>query len=194
MIPADFTTVKFRGSATPLSNMWMESLDIGLTGAHFPSLEHAYQYLKGLCAHVSDNLLAGIRAAHTSYKAKRLAKAVRFNRTQKKLWDNCKIVVMKALLELKFQQSTRFRESLKAGEAYQEDVIETFWGIGSDDDPGENILGRLLTTLATEQTLRTLTPHHHLGIQPSTPTAPPQTHSSSQPPQAHLHCFDTLSH
>ena len=117
-------------------------------GIEFPSVEHAFQAAKTLDRAQRKK----IAAASTAAKSKKMGRAVDLRGD----WESAKIVVMRALLETKFQDRD-LRETLLA--TGDEELVELnwwhdrFWGVCtggqrcSCDHEGENMLGKLLMAL-----------------------------------------------
>ena len=148
----------FHEADNPLSNSWLFPLKVKLQAEQetvFRSVEHAYQYFKGKCGSASEKMLQQILDAPTAEKARDNAKKVHFSDKKWKTWEENRVLVMKALLELKYTQSEMFRKKLIPSVLYTETTLDKFWGMGNPPtQTGQNILGRLLTTLAQYKTLR----------------------------------------
>ena len=126
----------FQGEYRWLSNFW--PAQIKWEGHIYPTVEHAYQAAKTVDASEQE----AIRKCSTPGKAKRCGR----NLTIRPDWEECKLLVMRSLVLLKFRDNPDLKvKLLSTGEA---ELVEgnpwgdTFWGVCNG--VGENHLGRIL--------------------------------------------------
>lgn len=128
----------FTGSNRFLSNFWYCGVEF--EGEDYISVEHAYQAAKTL-----DKIERWeIRRAKTPGQAKRLGKQV----TLRADWDKVKLVVMRELLQSKFEDPVLARMLIETGDEWLSESNtwgDTFWGVCKGR--GQNNLGRLLMEL-----------------------------------------------
>lgn len=126
---------KFRGKYGFLSNF--APCEISFEGRVYPTVEHAFQAAK--CVYDADK--EKIRIQPTPAAAKKIGRRVKMKAT----WDTERLIVMKQLLTLKFQNPQLRKALLDTGDAQ---LIEgnkwndTFWGVCNGK--GENHLGHIL--------------------------------------------------
>lgn len=160
-------TIEFFGPENILSNY--APCKIVYHGREYYTSEHLYQARKYRYRNCTDANIAyseEIRRCNTPNKAKRLAQKKRGGRYKWEIqlneiidgypdseinprWDEIKIVVMKHVLKLKFEQSEKFRKKLmNTGNSIiiEKSPYDYFWGVGADGN-GQNMLGKLLMKL-----------------------------------------------
>ena len=119
-------SVEVRGARNILSNFYISRKGfISYQGDQFCSVEHAYQFAKAV--HYGCLALAKqIRKADTAYVAKQLAHSL----PRKGSWDCVKVEVMRALLQIKFDDIPEFKEELlnTKGKLITHPVKDSFWG------------------------------------------------------------------
>ena len=113
-------------------------------GMLFPSVEHAYQFVKARF-HGRPDLCQQILKATTPGAAKRLTKQIRVTTD----WSDQRQCLMAELLELKFRSCPPFQQTLLSSDDFIEHTVpDTYWGTGIDKrDPGQNVFGLLLARL-----------------------------------------------
>ena len=159
----------FRGEHRYLSNF--EHSPIEYRGAHWPTVEHAYQAMK---SEVPDEQVQ-IRRANSPGEAKRMGRLVILRPD----WEEVKVQIMRELLWQKFSPKTHLREKLLGtglqtliegnnwGDTYwgatprQKNVVpsppECIWAYDVEIDKnlvGYNKLGQLLMATRTELTFQ----------------------------------------
>jgi len=153
--------VLFNGKDNILSNF--HPTPVVIQNITFPTAEHAYQCLKAQFYH--DKLgQRRIFLAETAARAKLSAKWLQPTPAQEQQWHTIRVAALKYVLEHKNQQDEDFRNELLAGTWYIETTPDTFWACGlmkhqaqkADPTtfPGNNVMGRLLSTLAAHGTLK----------------------------------------
>ena len=142
----------FCGERNKLSNFSPCELKIG--NKTFISSEQYWQWRKA-CAHKQMKIAEDILCTSKPWEAKKLGDRI----SESKAWKANKLAIMAETLDLKMEQSNDSRaELLKSGEkTLAECTRDPYWGTGlSREDtlktpptewPGENALGKLLTTL-----------------------------------------------
>lgn len=136
----------FKSGNDPLSNFFMTQMLV--FGKTFKSLEHAYQWRKGV--YLGQHHIAWrIFNAPTASKAKKIADDEL--KTRGTEWYNMKKGIMYDLLTVKANQCVDFREALlKSGDSELiEDTRHEFWARGHDNN-GLNMLGHLLMSIRSE--------------------------------------------
>ena len=113
-------------------------------GMLFPSVEHAYQFVKARF-HGRPDLCQQILKATTPGAAKRLTKQIRVTND----WSDQRQFLMAELLELKFRSCPPFQQTLLSSDDFIDHTVpDTYWGTGIDKrDPGQNVFGLLLARL-----------------------------------------------
>lgn len=115
----------------------------------YPTAEHLYQSLKA--TNEEDREL--IRTASTPGKAKKLGKEI-MSRLD---WDYVKVDAMRLTLYLKFYQHPNLLlELIETGNRLLVETNwwgDTFWGVSTKTNKGENWLGRLLMELRVHSKL-----------------------------------------
>jgi hypothetical protein len=135
------TIDKFIGSHSWLSNFYPHPVEF--EGMEYPTVEHAYQAAKTL----DEAQRAKVRQAATPGKAKALGKRV----TLRHGWNDMRLAVMRAILEVKFANPTLRAKLIATG---QDELIEgntwndRFWGVCRG--AGQNHLGKLLMAIREE--------------------------------------------
>jgi N-glycosidase YbiA len=131
----------FIGGHRFLSNFW--PVEIHLGGIIFPTLEHAYQACKTLDP-AERRMIASLA---TPGQAKRAGKKL----TMAPDFDNCKLIIMKKLLHVKFTEPRLQELLLATGD--QEIIEDNYWGDtfwGTCNGVGSNHLGKLLVQVRRE--------------------------------------------
>jgi len=126
-------------------------------GQTFTSAEHAYKYTQAINAG-KPNIAEQIIAAPNAYQVKEIAKAIPYNPQ----WMARKEDVMAQTLQAKLDQVQEFRDALTQSSVnvlVGSAVGDYYWGSGLSSThtiqtlvnkwPGENRLGKILTTLRT---------------------------------------------
>jgi len=143
------------GYKDPLSNHFACSVKV--FGQTFTSAEHAYKYTQAINAG-KPNIAEQIIAAPNAYQVKEIAKAIPYNPQ----WMARKEDVMAQTLQAKLDQVQEFRDALTQSSVnvlVGSAVGDYYWGSGLSSThtiqtlvnkwPGENRLGKILTTLRT---------------------------------------------
>jgi len=136
---------RFRGDHAFLSNF--HPADIEFEGAHYPTVEHAFQAAKTTNLEEREK----VRLAATPTLAKRLGRKVGMRRD----WEAVKVNVMRELLRLKFQHPELRARLLATGDVR---LIEgntwndRTWGCVwvKTQWVGRNLLGQLLMQVRAE--------------------------------------------
>ncbi|KAG6840143.1 hypothetical protein C0991_008580 [Blastosporella zonata] len=119
--------------------------DVFYNGKRYPTSEHLFQSLKFL--EHQPGIANDIRACETPRKAYEMAR--RYKHFARADWFKLNVVMMDAVLLLKFQQHRELRELLvSTGDAVliENSPADSFWGIGQDQK-GSNELGKALMRL-----------------------------------------------
>ena len=129
--------MKFRGVYACLSNMYPSPLKIN--GLYFSCAESAFQSFK-----TADPEIRKQFQFISGPEAKRLGRKLELRSD----WNDIRLDVMKAVLEIKFKRYPEFMAALeKAKRSYGELVEDNTWGDtfwGRCNGKGENHLGKLL--------------------------------------------------
>ena len=128
-------------SGSILSNL--TNCDIQVWDHTFISSEQAYQYNKAVF-HGRTDIVKRILQASDPFVIYRLGKSI----STSGKWHKEKVKVMRHLLHAKYNQSSEFRNKLKATDRQVliEDTPNEFWGRGKNNT-GRNTLGLLLMEL-----------------------------------------------
>jgi len=123
--------VRVQGAISVLSNFFMWSIQF--MGMLFPSVEHAYQFLKARF-HGRPDLCQQILKAPTAAAAKQIAKQIQVTND----WNDRRQFLMADLLDLKFRICPPFRQTLLSSDDFIDHTVpDTYWGTGIDKrDPG----------------------------------------------------------
>lgn len=138
-----------------LSNFSAFAIELFNDGTVFPTVEHAYHWLKfftpdqRMAPEVVNILhrISGARSAHEAFKLAQDQKALR-----RPDWDSVKVGIMADLLRAKVEQHEYVRRKLLATgerELVENSWRDDFWGWGQNRD-GQNVLGRLWMHLRAE--------------------------------------------
>lgn len=125
-------------SGSILSNL--TKCEIRVWDKLFISSEQAYQYQKAI-SHNRTDLVESILQSSDPFEIYKLGKLISTSVS----WKKDRVKVMRQLLVAKYNQSSKFREELKATDrkVLVEDTPNEFWGRGKNNT-GRNILGLLL--------------------------------------------------
>ncbi len=134
--------MRVQGATNVLSNFFIWSMQF--MGMMFPSVEHAYQFVKARF-HGRPDLCQQILKATTPGAAKRLTKQI----TVTTDWNDQRQCLMAELLDIKFRSCPPFRQTLLSSDDFIDHTVpDTYWGTGIDKrDPGQNVFGLLLARL-----------------------------------------------
>ena len=147
--------VPFAGASDVLSNFY--PCELKAFGVTHRSSEHAFQYVKAVRSGDIPRANA-IQSAPTALDAKRIGKTI----SASKSFEDSKLELMTEIIQAKFDQIPKFRESMskakKSGSVFVEATYDDYWASGLDKSgtihtrpsswPGQNKLGEILATVA----------------------------------------------
>ncbi len=119
-----------------------------INNVKYSSIEQAYQAEKARF-HDQSALCNLIMKETSPFTIKSLSDNIDTNEA----WHDKKVGIMKEILVQKYKQCKQFRHKLmeNTGKELVEDVPEVFWGRGTKEEKGKNMLGKLLQELQGEE-------------------------------------------
>ena len=129
-----------------LSNFYRCNLEIN--NIKYTSSEQAYQAEKARFH--NQSAICNLIMKETSPF---IIKSLSDNITTSNEWHDKKVEIMKEIISHKFKQCKQFRQKLLAnkGKELIEDVPDVFWGKGTREQPGKNMLGTLMNQLQHDE-------------------------------------------